>query len=95
MTGDPGSQRPETTLYRFTVTSSDGERAGITVGVTHHRKVPAKANLHDIADALRIDRKDLPMVLKSWSHDELVKWLEKFTGEQLLPPAMRRQRGIS
>lgn len=67
----------------------------VVVGVTHHRSQPAKANLNDIADSWRVPRVDLEQVLTGWTREDLVRHLEQFTSEQLLPLVIRRQRGIA
>jgi hypothetical protein len=95
LTGDRGHYARHKKLYRIAVTSSDGKPCAVTVAVTHHRATPAKANLNEIAEGLRIARDQLPTVLRDWSRAELVAHLEQFTGDQLLPLALRRQRGIS
>ena len=95
LTDDPGDQRRETTFYRITLTASDSHEASVTVDVSHHRKVPAPANLRAIADTWRIDRKEINTVLTTWTHAQLVAWLERFTRDQLLPLVIRKQRGIA
>lgn len=94
LTGDQGSYRNECTFFRILVTSADGQVTAVTAHVQHHRREPAKANLNDIAEEWRIDRDDLPTVLDDWTEPDLRKWLEQFTAEQLLPPHLRRRRGI-
>jgi hypothetical protein len=94
LTADPGRYTRHKKLYRLEVVSSDGERCAVTPAVTRHRSRPAKANLTEIAETVRVDPADLPTVLTEWSHARLVTHLRRFTAEQLLPFAIRRQRGI-
>jgi hypothetical protein len=95
LTGDRGVYARHVKLYRIGVTSSDGHRCAVTVAVTHHRARPARANLNEIADGLRIPRAGLERVLRDWSEADLIAHLEQFTAEQLLPLSIRRKRGIA
>jgi hypothetical protein len=75
--------------------SSDDQRSTVTIAVTHNRPRPAAANLTEIAESIRVRRADLDQVLTRWSPEQLVSHLRTFTAEQLLPFAIRRQRGIN
>jgi len=95
LTGDTGTYGTHNVRFRIDITGSDGKPQSVVVAVTHNRRQPAKGNLNDIADGLRIPRSDLEHMLTKWSHDDLVKHLQQFTSTQLLPLAIRRQRGIA
>jgi hypothetical protein len=95
LTGDRGRYTRHKKLYRLELTSSDGQHAAVMIGVTRHRNRPASANLNEIAESLRVPREELPTVLTEWSREQLVGHLQQFTADQLLPFAIRRQRGIA
>lgn len=82
----------ESVEWRLVVRSSDGEEIAVRPQASMHRSEIAKAALNDIARRLRLDRADLDEVLSSWSHEQLVEHLQRFTAEQLREPAMRRFR---
>lgn len=79
--------------WRLVVKTSDGHEHAVRIDVNLHRKDRvAKQVPNDIADRLLIDRKMIGDVLTGWSHQQLVRHLQKHTLEQLREPAMKRFR---
>jgi hypothetical protein len=74
------------------VRSRDGVDVAIRLPVGLHRSELAKAALNDLADRLRVDRSEIAVVLRDWSHDQLITHLQQFTRDELREPAMRRFR---
>jgi hypothetical protein len=94
LTGDRGSNRRDVKFYR--IPRHIFRRSAVRRHGQRHtsQKQPAKGNLHDIADGLRIPRSQLATALRSWSRAQLIAHLEQFTADQFLPLAIRRVRGI-
>lgn len=80
VTGAKASPRNHITIFRVTVTSSDGKRCSINVRV--HQKKFYKPNLRQVADCFRVDVKHLEDVF-AWTPDELIEHLESFPAEVL------------
>jgi hypothetical protein len=87
LTGDPGRSVRHGSLFRIEVESSDGKTCAVTVQVNDHRERPSKAALNDIADRLRVERKEIASVLDKWGEAELREHLGKLTAEELRQPA--------
>lgn len=77
----------ETQLFRIEVTSSDGIRVPVTFQVNHKKRELYPWDLKQIADLMRVDRKDVSDRLRKWSKEDLRANLQKHTAQQLLPPA--------
>lgn len=92
LTGDPGRKVRHGILFRVEVESSDGAACAVTIQVNDHRNQPSKATLNDIADRLRVSRKEIGNVLASWNERTLSAHLSKCTAEELKPPALRQGR---
>ena len=69
--------------------SRDGIRCAVIVHAGHHRAEASPVDINDIADRLRIPRKDIYEVINDWSPEDLRRHLGKFTAEELKPPARR------
>lgn len=70
-------------MFRLEVTSADGRPHAVTVQVDTHRKVPSKAVFNDLADRLRVPRRQIDEVLGAWSQEQLQAHLSGLTHEQL------------
>jgi hypothetical protein len=70
-------------LFCVEVVSSDGRPYAVTVQVDTHRKVPSKRVFNDLADRLRVPRREIDDVLASWSPEQLRGHLPSLTHEQL------------
>ncbi len=70
-------------MFRVEVTSADGRPHAVTVQVDTHRKVPSKAVFNDLADRLRVPRRQIDEVLGGWSQEQLRGHLSALTHEQL------------
>jgi hypothetical protein len=92
LTGDPGRSVRHGSLFRIEVESSDGKPCAVTVQVNDHREQPSKAALNDIADRLRIDRKEIEKALDGWGEAELREHLSRFSADDLRQPAHGRSR---
>jgi hypothetical protein len=71
------------------VTAIDGVRCGVPVRIDTHPQIVRPYALNQIADSLRIARADVMEVLASWSHEELVGHLSRFSQEELRPVRLR------
>lgn len=91
LTGDPGRSVRHGRLFRIEVESCDGDRCAVTIQVNDHRDTPSRASLNDIADRLRIDRKEIATVLDSWDKAQLSEHLAKCTTERLRQPVHGRR----
>jgi hypothetical protein len=70
-------------MFRVEVTSADGRAHAVTVQVDTHRKVPSKAIFNDLADRLRVPRRQIDDVLDTWSREQLRAHLSGLAHEQL------------
>jgi hypothetical protein len=73
------------------ITSKDGKRCGVTVQVDDHPGEPRPYVLNQIADSLRIDRRQIGDVLGTWSHEQLQEHLSHFTQQELRPVKLRNR----
>lgn len=89
VTGDSGRKVNEGKRYRIEVLSADGHRCGVSVQVDTHRKEALPYAMNQIADRWHIQRTELRSVLESWSSEQLVEHLSRFTKQQLMPPNSR------
>lgn len=87
LAGKPHRKARHGWMYRLQVTSSDGEACALSFGpVSDHRPRPSSATLNQVADVLRVEREKLADELAR-APAEIVARLERFTAEQLKPPA--------
>ena len=68
-------------IYRVAVTSSDGKKCSVNIRVDDQKFYPS--NLKQIADALRVEREHIELVLDTWTPDVLKKHLESYPEEVL------------
>jgi len=76
-------------LFRIAVTSRDRKRVTVTFQVDDHPSEPRPYAIRQVADCLRIPRKEIKEILADWTSDDLVAHLSKFTADELKPPACR------
>ncbi len=82
LTGDSGSTRNETLIYRLEgVVSCDGDNCPLNIQIGK-RTFFDSTSLNQVADACRFDR-DRVEELLSWTPDELREWLSQYPAEVL------------
>jgi hypothetical protein len=90
ITGDPGRTASEGQRHRLPITTADGRKHAVSVQVDTHPTDARPYALNQIADAFKVDRKDIVTVLTEWTPDQLKAHLEQFKKEDLMPPRYRR-----
>jgi hypothetical protein len=72
------------------VRSPDGKICKVVVLLGQNKKV-MRSTLNQIADSLRIDRRDIESWLESGTHEQLVARLERYPAEVFESPAIQRR----
>ena len=77
-------------IYAISVASSDGHDVTVTWQLDTHLKECRRYVLREISHQFRVASPEEALeVLTTWTKDELIAHLEKFTREELRPPSMR------
>lgn len=72
------------------VRAPDGKICKVVVLLGQNRKV-MRSTLNQIADSLRIDRRDIEWWLENGTHEQLVARLERYPAEVFESPAIQRR----
>jgi hypothetical protein len=90
LTGNPGRHGTHVDLFPLTVRSSEGKICRIVVSIGRNKKV-YRSTLNQIADTLRIDRRDIERWLEEGTHEQLVARLERYPADVLESLAIERR----
>lgn len=71
LTGDPGRKCSEGKRYRLALTTADGHKHAISIQVDTHPKETRPYVLNQIADAFKVDRSEIQVVLHDWTPERL------------------------
>ena len=77
------------TLFRLTVTSSDGVECSVNIPCKMTKDPPYKSTFNQIAGVLRVDPDDILEVLRTWTREQLREHLGTFSHAELRRPNLR------
>lgn len=71
------------------ITTADGHKHAVSVQVDTHPTDAKRYAVNQVADAFKIDRKEILSVLNDWTPEQLKAHLEKFKKADLMPANYR------